>query len=112
MTASPTREFYRVVKTDPPSIEDFLSNAAKGDQPPDPTPETLRVWQGISVYATASQARRMARRYPRHGGYLALLRVHEGGLIRFERTLAKPGHHTLWGNPREFLACIVSVTPL
>ena len=52
-------------------------------QPPDEREETLRVWSGVSVYATAAQARRMARRYPGHGEYLAIVRVEDGLLLTF-----------------------------
>ena len=60
MAAQP-RTFFRVVKTDPPRLEDLVSNDAKGMTPPDERAEILRVWSGISVYATAAQARPMAR---------------------------------------------------
>jgi hypothetical protein len=93
--------------TIPEIVQDLV--AWKGMKPPDDRPETLRVWSGISVYATAVQARRMARRYRGHGDYIATIRVFEGGPIRIERTLARPGHHTLWARPEELLAAVVGV---
>ena len=107
-----SQRFYRVVKTNPATRSDFVSNAALGMEPPDDRPETLRVWSGISVYATAAQARRMARRYRGHGDYIAAIQIDEGSPIRFERTLGRPGHHTLWASPDEILAAVVAVEPL
>ena len=106
------RMFFRVVKTNPPRSEELRSNEAKGMRPPDDRAETLRVWSGVSVYATAAQARRMARRYTGHGDYIAALRIVDGGAIRVERTLGRPGHHTLWGSPDDLLAAVVAVEPL
>jgi len=111
MAAQP-RTFFRVVKTDPPRLEDFVSNDAKGLTPPDERAETLRVWSGISVYATAAQARRMARRYTGHGDYIAVLRITDDSTIRVERTLNRPGHHTLWAPPAELLESVIAVEPL
>lgn len=110
--AVPSRTFFRVVKTNPPKLEDFLSNDEKGMMPPDPRPETLLIWAGVSVYATMAQARQMARRYTGHGDFLASIAVQEGSTIRVERTLGRPGHHTIWGSSDALLAAVVAVEPL
>lgn len=81
-------------------------------KPPDERVETLHVWSGVSVYATAAQARRMARRYTGHGDYVATMRITSGGRIHAERTLGRPGHHTLWASPSDLLASVVAVEPL
>jgi hypothetical protein len=107
-----SQRFYRVVKTNPSTRSDWVSNAERGMVPPDDRPETLRVWSGVSVYATAAQARRMARRYRGHGTFIATVEIKEGSPIRVERTLARPGHHTLWASPEELLAAVVAVEPL
>lgn len=111
MAAAP-RRFFRVVKTNPPSLNDFLSNVARGIKPPDEDAETLRLWLGVSVYATAAQARRMARRYPRHGAFIAHLEVEAGAPVRFERTLSTPGHHTMWAMPAYLITQVVAVERL
>ena len=36
----------------------------------------------------------------------------DDGPIRVERTLSRPGHHTLWASPTERLASVVAVEPL
>lgn len=111
MTA-PVRRFYRIVKTDPPRLEDFLSNQARGITPPDTKSLTLWVWTCISVYATSAQAHRMARRYPRHGTLMAVLEIEPEAPVQVERTLSTPGHHTIWGDPTELLRRVVAVEPL
>ncbi len=107
----PYRVFYRIVEADPPRLWDFMSQRAKGHTPPRTDPETVRLWTGLSMWATEAQARRNARRFPALGGYIAVLRVPEDAPIRVDRTRG-PGHHTLWGRPSTFLNCVVSVVPV
>ena len=99
--------FYRIVRSRVPTIQDFLSNHAKGRLPKRPTPDVLRLWDGISVYDTLRQARMTARLFPRLGRYIAILRIPEDGSIRFERTQDPAlGHFTLWGDANRISACV------
>jgi hypothetical protein len=106
------RTFYRVVKTDPPTLTDFTSNAARGRPLPDPTPETRRLWAGLSVNATEAQARRRARQYPALGAWIARLELPVAAPVQIERTTRIPGHHTLWGEPAVLLGSVVVVVPV
>ena len=103
------RVFYRVVATDPPTQRDFLSHKALGI--PLRSPNDQDLWEGISVQATEQQARKRAR-LPGFGRYIAGLVVREGGSISWRRTGRQPGHHTLWGDPEELLACVVRTIPV
>jgi hypothetical protein len=104
--------FYRIVRTNPPTLSDFTSNAAKGLPPPRDAPETVRLWGGISVFVTEAQARHKAHQYPSLGRYIAVLDVPADGPIRWERTLPRSrGHHTLWGEARVIGRCALSVVP-
>jgi hypothetical protein len=105
------RTFWRVVRTNPPQERDFLSNEAQGRSPRDDDPETLRLWSGISVYATRLQAQRTAIAYPFLGGFLAELRISDIDPVRWERTRGR-GHHTLWGEARLLLERVVAVVPV
>ena len=89
-----------------------MSDGAKGrPAPADPTRAALH--DGISVFSTERQARHKALDYPFLGAYIALLEIEEGAPIRVERTLrGSPGHHTLWGDPAELVARVVSVVPV
>lgn len=109
---SATRLFFRIVQSDPPTRLDFTSKQAQGAPSRDPRPEIVRLQDGLSVYSTEAQARRTARRYPVLGRYIAALRVPEGTAIRVERTLSREGHHTIWGEPDDLLARVLSVVPV
>ena len=104
--------FYRIVLTDPPTLADFLSAAAQGRPARRNDPETLRLWTGISVYETFEQARDKALDFPMLGHLIATLDIPEHTLIRAERTTSSRGHHTLWGEPADLLAHVVSIADL
>jgi hypothetical protein len=107
------RTVYRIVRTDPPTLADFASNAARGLPLRDASPETRRLWDGLSVYATAAQARNKARQLPALGRYVARLDLPERAPVRVERTVPRSrGHHTLWGDPAVLLGCVVAVLPV
>ena len=106
------RTFYRIVKSDPPTLADFVSAQARGRAVPTRLPEELRrLWDGLSVYATLAQAQRKARQSPMIGAYVAELRLPDDVTIRVERTTREAGHHTVWGPAERILACVVEVVP-
>ena len=108
MTDGLTRVLYRIVQTDPPTVRDFMSNAALGRPLLDPTPEKRRLWSGLSFWATAAQARRNARRFRSQGEFLALVAIEVDGPIQVEKTRG-PGHYTVWALPHALLDRVVSV---
>ncbi len=101
------RIFYRVVRTDPPTRNDFLSQRDLGVPLRDPNDREL--WEGVSVQATEQQARKRAR-LPGFGRFIAEIAVPDGGAIVWRRTGRQPGHHTLWANPDELLTRVTRVT--
>lgn len=105
------RTFWRIVRTNPPAEHDFLSNEAQGVPPRNDDVETLRLWSGISMYATRAQARRTAMTYPFLGGFLAELQIPDDAGVRWERTRGR-GHHTIWGDGHVLLNYVVRVTPV
>ena len=106
------RTFYRIVRSDPPALRDFTSNAARGLPLRDESEEMRRLWDGISVYATEGQARNKARQFPYLGRYLARLEIPERARVRVERTIRNGrGHHTLWGDPADLLGWVAAVFP-
>jgi hypothetical protein len=102
---------YRIVKTDPPTADDFTSGEAKGKPFVHPDPSRRRLWGGLSFYGTEAQARRNARRFHTHGQYIAGVAIEAGSPIQVERTLG-PGHYTVWGEPSALLARVVSIRVL
>jgi hypothetical protein len=109
MAERPT-QFYRIVESDPPTLWDFTSLKARGRDLLHPTPEALRIWDGIAVYETVEQAREQRRRYPKIGRFVAEVLVPLDAEIRCERTTRSDGHWTLWAPPEKLLA-LASVVP-
>lgn len=106
------RTFYRIVKVNPPTRQDFLSAQALGRTVPRGDPELARLWDGLSVWQTEAQARRKARGVPEIGEYIAELQFPDDGSLRYRRTLQSRGHHTLWVDPDVALARVISVVPV
>src|SRR4051794_27406115 len=104
------RLFYRIVRTNPATLEDFISNAARGRPQPD-DPNDARVWDGLSAYSTAAWARRKQRASPALGDFVAVLRVPLDGTVRVERTRGG-GHYTLWAEPSGLLALVTAIEPI
>jgi hypothetical protein len=112
-TPGASRTFYRIVKTDPPTEDDFRSSAAKGRAIPAGLPPHWHgLWDGISVYATRPQAVRKARKSRMLGSFIAEIRIAEGDPIRIERTTSDPGHHTLWGQAAALIYLAEQVWPV
>ena len=109
MSDAQFREFHRIVRADLPTLADFLSNLALGKEVP-VDPMLAELWDGISVQSTLSQARRKRRVSPALGQYVAVLRIPTDGSVRFRRTRGE-GHFTLWADPADILAMVVSVVP-
>ena len=104
------RLFYRIVKTNPPTLSDFESAAIKG-RPLPSDPGDARLWDGLSVYSTPAQARRQRRRSPVLGAFIATVRVPLDESVRVERTRGD-GHHTLWGDAELLLSMVTAIGPV
>jgi hypothetical protein len=103
------RAFYRLVRESPPTVQDFLSNAAQGRTLASSDAELQRRWEGISVFDSLERARQHARRRPELGRFIAELWVTEGMAVDYERTGNTRGHYTLWGEPDIIRQCVVGV---
>jgi hypothetical protein len=71
-----TRRLFRVVKSDPPSLHDFLPQmeAQPNRLPPaDATAAEMRLQRAVSLWTTLSAALELAHRFPRMGGFIAEL---------------------------------------
>ena len=58
------RPLHRITRSDPPTRDDFLSQAAQGIPAARHTPELVRINDGISTFATEHQARAKAQDCP------------------------------------------------
>jgi hypothetical protein len=107
------RTLFRIVRTNPPTEEDFWSNERKGRKCRDP--QNKELWDGVSTYLTVEEARETALGYPPVAGeWIAELRfVEEPGVIRAQRTgKTKRRHYTIWADPGVLLASVVRVVPV
>jgi hypothetical protein len=53
-----TVALYRIVRSNPPTLLDLMSNKALGREPLRPDPEILGLWDGISVFDLLRGTRR------------------------------------------------------
>ena len=106
------RTFYRLIPTEQPTEDDFWSDKELGEPRPRGDPELVRMWEGISVLNTETQARNKGRDLPWLGRYIAVLEIPQGGPITYQRTGRGRGHFTLWGAPGDLLRCVVRVLPV
>lgn len=49
---------------------------------------------------------------PRLGRFIATLVIPDHTPIRIEKTGSSPSHFTLWAEPTDLLACVVSIAPV
>jgi len=105
--------YFRIAKSDPPTVDDFVSNAAQGKRIPAHLPPDLHwLWGGISVYSSLDFAVRTAARSPRLGRFLATLDFDLSASVRWKQTTPNIWHYTVWGEPEELLKCVVNVNPI
>lgn len=110
----PLNTVYRIVWTDPPTIEDFRSNTEMGVPLRRTSPHAARLWDGISVYRTHSQARKTARKYPPWlgRGFIARVVIPANAEVRLERTLNSAGHYTMWADATAVLSWVDTLVPV
>ena len=108
------RDLYRLVESDPPLVRDFMSYAAQGKEPPEDVrddPSFLHRWQGVSVYDTYREARRLAKaRKFKRWAYVAELEIPDDVPIGYEGP-DDYGHWNLYGADPVYLKeqCVVRV---
>lgn len=105
--------FYRIVRSNPPTLDDVRSYEELGIEPRGNDPEASRLFRGISLYNTRQQARNQAAGRPWRGNaFIAELQIPGDAPVTIERTGTRRGHYTLWGNPHDILALVTAVQPV
>lgn len=97
-------QFFRIVRNETPTAEDFQSARAMGV----PRPETnVDEWdRGISVYDNFDYAlRRAERNRSGLGRFVATLAVPSNGGVRFAKTFGRH-HYTIYGDAESLLALV------
>lgn len=105
------RTFYRVVKRNPPTRDNFLSCEALGIRLLRDTPEARRQARGVSVYSRMREAREKSEVSPHLGKYIATLEIPDGSAITFAQTSQNRRHFTHWGESDDLLACVTRCDP-
>jgi hypothetical protein len=103
--------FYRIVKTDPPTLADFLSHAARGLPLRRDTPELRRSWERVSVYDSLERTRAIVARFPTIGRFIAELVIEAGGTLTYEQSGDDLHHFDVDGDPDELLKAVRQVVP-
>jgi len=98
--------FYRIVKAERPTEDDFTSNYAKGRPPRGTERDFPAVHRSISVFARREEALAVQRAYPRLGGWIAELEVDDADeeiVVHGPSPQSRSSHHSLEGAPAAFL---------
>jgi hypothetical protein len=89
--AQPLR-LYRLLQNNQASEHDFMSKAQRGIPCPVSDPEVQERWSGLSLFGSEEQARRVTRRLPMLGSFIAALDIPPGAGLRAEPTPG-PGNY-------------------
>lgn len=116
MTGTIVARFFRIVRSDPPTVVDFMSNASRGKPRQEAKGETEAQWRGISVFDTEHQARLNALAFQRRGqlllgDYIAEIQLPAEAPFQVEKTRSV-GHYTLWANAELLHRHVVRVVPV
>ena len=76
------RRFYRTIAGSEPTRDDFLSDEARGNDPPR-SPDRRRYWQGFSAFDTWDNARAIAQRFRSQGDHIAEVTIPADGAITY-----------------------------
>ncbi len=108
------RPFYRIVWTDPPTQEVFLSHLDRGVVVRVEDAEIRRLASGLSVFRTLGQARRNARKRPPWfgRGHIARIVIPAGKGVIIERATNTAGHYTIWGDANVLMSFVDEIEPV
>lgn len=100
------REFFRIVSSKEPTLEDFKSPRALGRRLPNPAVE--REWaEGVSIYDDFDRACQVSRKFKfRLGHYIVRIRVPEERTLEYTQTFEDMHHFTIYAEPEEILALV------
>ncbi len=100
---------FRLCRTIPPTLGDFLSHKALGRPLRDPQSEEL--WDGISCFSTEEEARR-ALIVVRKMVCVAELALPPDARCTYRQTGLNEYHHTVWGEPEYLSSLVRRIIPL
>lgn len=95
----------RVVRTNPPTVDDMRSYEALGIPLRRTDAESLRLARGVSLFDSLERARHQALRKPWLGNAFIAEMAMPIDRFQIEKT-AGHGHYTAWGDPDAMLDCV------
>lgn len=104
--------YYRIVHSNPPTLEDFYSHDQLGK--PCHDYQNLGICSGISVNELLTEAHQKAASYRGLGNWIATIAI-DPSLVTFR--VARTGrqrerHFTIWADPEALRACVIKVEPV
>jgi hypothetical protein len=113
MDTQPPRILYRLVETNPPTVRDFFSHEELGKSPRRPLSRREQDrWRGLSHQDSLESALTKGLESPWLGNHVAKIHIPADAAIRIEQTGRDLSHYTVWADPEDMLAWVVSVTPV
>jgi hypothetical protein len=105
--------YFRLVVTDPPTTNDFLSHEARGRIPRGPHTEHQQLlWTYLSFFETEQQARIHANKFVRLGRFIAAVRISNAMRVDVLLERSSSGHRSIRGDAEEFLRAVIAVVPV
>jgi hypothetical protein len=102
---------YRAIRRPQPSIGDFWSDYAHGEEP---VPNQLRqplMWCGVSMFSDVTKAKDLAERWMQ-GRFLAELNIPDDADVYVLQTGRDPLHHSVMGTPATLRSLVAHVLPI
>ncbi len=104
---------YRIVGSDPPTVDDFKSNHELGKpiRPRSPEAAYRMVWYAVSVFERFEQAEALAQRFPKLGDFVATARLEPDQGFSYALWGSR-GHMSVWGDPAGFLGAVADTVAI
>lgn len=102
------RSFFYLVKTNPPTRDQFRSYYETGLVPANASERQIELLKGVSMWATEAQTRALTARMRERYDYVAEVAIPEG--VRVTRQGRSQGHHNVYASPEELVRWVVRVT--
>jgi hypothetical protein len=104
------RRLYRVSPglQDARFVEAFRSHYEQELEPRGPEIRATVIHMALSMFVSAEVAVRLARRVPKLGGHVSMVRLEPGFGFCVAKT-GQRGHWSVWGRPAELVGCVEAV---
>jgi len=102
------RSFFYLVKTNPPTRDDFRSYFERGRVPTRASARQIEILKGVSMWATEQQTLALAARMRERYDFVAQLAIPES--VRVVRQGQSEGHHHVYASPDELVRWVVRVS--